>query len=82
MREPGDLDRGRVRVGGVGVGHRLDHDGMGAPDQHAAHVHADGRVADRAQSVGRGHVPPVTIRAMSKPVTQMMKLKRNTKPIT
>ena len=35
MGQPGDLDRGPVRVRGVGVGHRLDDDRVGAPDQHA-----------------------------------------------
>ena len=45
MRQPGDLDRGRVRVGGVGVGHRLDDDRMGGPDEHAADIDADGRPA-------------------------------------
>ena len=45
--EPGDLDRGPIGVGRVGVGHRLDHDRMGAPDQDPADVDADRRVAAR-----------------------------------
>ena len=41
--EPGDLDRRRVGVGRVGVRHRLDDDRMGAADEDAADVDADGR---------------------------------------
>ena len=43
MGQPGDLDRGRVRIGRVRVRHRLDDDRVGAPDEHATHVHADRR---------------------------------------
>jgi hypothetical protein len=43
VREPCDLDRGGVGVGGVGVRHRLDDDRMGAPDEHAADVDRYGR---------------------------------------
>ena len=81
MRQAGDLDRGPVRIRGIRVGHRLDDDRMGAPDQDATDVHADRRPASWTQRVGRGHVPPpLRLRMMSYPVTQMRKAKRNTKP--
>ncbi len=38
----GDLERGGVGVRGVGVGHRLDDDGVPTPDQDAADVHGGG----------------------------------------
>ena len=56
VREPGDLDRGPVGVGRVGVGHRLDDDGMGAADEHPADVDADGRMTDRLTVHGRSDV--------------------------
>src|SRR5439155_23593250 len=40
------LRRGRGDVGGVGVGHRLDDDWMGAAHLHAAHVDRDCRASD------------------------------------
>ena len=49
--ESGDLDRGRVGVCRVGVRHRLDDDRVGAPDEDAAHVDADGRSSPRAQLI-------------------------------
>ena len=52
--EPGDLDRRRVRVGRVGVRHRLDDDRVRAADEHAADVDADRRPAARPERVGRG----------------------------
>ena len=68
--EPGDLDRGRVGVGGVRVRHRLDDDRMGAADEHAADVDADRRPAPRAEGVGAGMAVMSgrrsRIRAMSK----------------
>ena len=42
MRELRDLDRGRVRVGGVRVRHRLHDDRVGRPDGHAADEHGGG----------------------------------------
>ena len=42
VSQPGDLDRGGVRVGRVRVGHRLDDDRMAAADHHAADVHGRG----------------------------------------
>ena len=86
--EAGDLDRGRVGVGRVRVRHRLDDDRVGAADEHAADVDADGRPAPRAEGVGRGHrpsarqEPPHRIRTMSKPLTQIRNAKRNAKPTT
>ena len=84
MREPGDLDRGRVGVGGVGVGHRLDDDRMGRPDEDAADVDADGRRA--AAAAGR----PVELIERSRPaaepagdveaVIQIRNANRNTNP--
>ena len=50
-----DLDRGRVGIGGVGVGHRLDDDRMGGPDEHAADIDADGGVTRRPQRVWGAH---------------------------
>ena len=77
-----DLDRRPVRIGRVGVGHRLDDDRVRRPDQHAADVDADGRPATRPEAVGRGHgrAYPPRLRMMSKPVTQMMNANRNTNP--
>ena len=49
--EPRDLDRGRVRVGRVGVRHRLDDDRVGAAHEHAADVDADGRPASWPQQI-------------------------------
>ena len=82
--EAGDLDRGRVGIGGVGVRHRLDDDRMGGPDEDPADVDADGRPATRPEAVGRGHgaSSPPRLRTMSKPVTQMMNANRNTNPTT
>ena len=57
MRQARDLDRGGVRVGGVGVGHRLDDDRVGAADEHAADIDADRRVPPRPELVWRAHVP-------------------------
>ncbi len=39
------LRRRRCHIGGVGVGHRLDDDGMGATHLHAADIHDDGLTA-------------------------------------
>ena len=50
--EPGDLDRGRVRIGRVRVRHRLDDDRMGAADEDAADVDADGRPSPRPEASG------------------------------
>ena len=36
---------GRLHVGGIGVGHRLDHDGVASADVHTAHVDGHGAVA-------------------------------------
>ena len=83
VRQPGDLDRGRVGVGGVRVGHRLDDDRVGRPDEHAADVDADGRPAARPERVRGAHAgydPPPRPRTMSKPVTQIRKANRKTKP--
>ena len=84
--QAGDLDRRRVGVDRVGVGHRLDDDRMGAADEHTADVDAHRRTPPRPQQVGRTHGlpgdPPPRLRMMSKPVTQMMKANRNTKPTT
>ena len=49
-------------IGRVGVGHRLDDDRVGAPDEDAADVDADGRPASRAERVGRGHGPAAAVR--------------------
>jgi hypothetical protein len=38
MRQLCDLDRGGVRIGGVSVRHRLDHDRMTGADQDPADV--------------------------------------------
>src|SRR3954471_4135325 len=55
MRKPGDLDRRRVGVGGIGVRHRLDDDGMGRSDEDAANVDADRRPSLWPELIWRGH---------------------------
>jgi hypothetical protein len=40
-RERCDLSYRRIGVRGVGVGHRLDHDGCTAADHHGTDAHAD-----------------------------------------
>ena len=83
VRQARDLDRGRVRVGGVGVGHRLDDDRVRRADEHAADVDADASAGRRrTEAVGRAHggATPPRLRMMSKPVIQMMKANRNTNP--
>ena len=82
VRQPRDLDRGPVGVGGVGVRHRLDDDRVGAPDEDAADVHADRR-AGGAAGAASGEVTSRRrrrLRTMSKPVTQMRNANRNTNP--
>ena len=84
VRQARDLDRGRVGIGGVGVGHRLDDDRVGRSDEHAADIDADGRrdasAAGASGSSWRRYEP--RLRMMSKPVTQMMNANRKTKPTT
>ena len=67
--ESRDLDGGPVRVGGVGVRHRLDDDRVGAAHEHAADVDADRGPASWPQQILGGHgapsVPPVRLRMMS-----------------
>ena len=46
MGELRNLDGGGVRVGGVGVGHRLHHDRMRRPDRDVADHDGQGRAAD------------------------------------
>jgi hypothetical protein len=41
-RQRRDLLRGPFDVGGVGIGHRLHHDGRVAADGHVADLHGDG----------------------------------------
>ena len=48
VRQAGDLDGGRVGVGGVRVGHRLHDDRVRATDEDAADVDADRRPARRS----------------------------------
>ena len=55
MRQARDLDGGRVGIGGVGVGHRLDDDRVGGPDEHAADIDADGGVTRRTKRVRGAH---------------------------
>jgi hypothetical protein len=43
VRQRLDLGRGSFGIGGVGVGHRLHHDGRAAADQDAPDRHADAR---------------------------------------
>jgi hypothetical protein len=44
-RQHFDLPRGRLRIGGIGVGHRLHHDRRAAADEHLAHRDRPGRSA-------------------------------------
>ena len=46
-RQSRDLPHGRVDIGGVGVGHRLDDDRRAAADPHAPDIDGDGPVARR-----------------------------------
>ena len=86
--EPGDLDRGRVGVRGVGVRHRLDDDRMRRADEDAAHVDGDGRPAAAAGGnrgwpwAGWVYVPPDRIRTMSNPLTQIRNANRKANPTT
>ena len=75
-----DLDRRRVRVRGVRVGHRLDDDRVRRPDEDAADVDRDGWPADRPEPVGRGHWPPPNWRATSNTVIQIRNVNRATNP--
>ena len=84
-----DLERGRVGVGRVGVGHRLDGDRVATADRHAADE--DGRGRAPAGEVGaalcgrlgrRGvHGPAPAARSTSKMVTQSRKPISSTKPM-
>ena len=82
MGEPGDLERGAVGVRGVRVGHGLDHDRVGGPDEDPADVDGDRRPAKRPERVrGRHGVPPPNWRATSNTVIQIRKVNRATNPI-
>jgi hypothetical protein len=49
--ELADLPDGRLDVGRVGVGHRLDDDGRAAADGHTADVDANGLLARNAHDL-------------------------------
>ena len=76
VRQPCDLDGGRVRVGRIRVGHRLDDDRVGAPT--STPPTSTLTVARRRGRSASGaligpYEPPARLRMMSKPVTQMRK---------
>ena len=58
-RQRRDLARGRLDVGGVGVGHRLDDDRRARADRHRrvalAHANADGSAARQRPAGGVDH---------------------------
>ncbi len=82
MGETRDLERGAVGVRGVRVGHGLDHDRVGGPDEHPADVDGDRRPAQGPVRVRRRHgVPPPNWRATSNTVIQIRKVNRATNPI-
>ena len=76
VRERGDLERGRVRVGRVGVRHRLDDDRDGRPHGDPADVHEGRRPSDVPD--GRAHP---TRRPMSWAVTHTSRAMSMTKPV-
>ena len=80
--EARDLDGRRVGIGGVGVRHRLDDDGMRAADEDPADVDADRRVSawprpGRAPVMFRRHRRPSST---STPVIQIRNANRKTNP--
>ena len=83
VREARDLDRGAVRIRGVGVGHRLDDDRVRRPDQHTPDVDRDRGPPYRTELVGRchGQLPPPNCLAMSNTVIQIRKVNSATNPI-
>ena len=78
--EARDLDRGRVGVGGVGVGHRLDDDRVGRADQDAPDVDRDGGSPHGPELVRRRHGVPLTCFAMSNTVIQIRNVNSATNP--
>ena len=79
--QPGDLDRGPVGVGRVGVRHRLDDDRVGAPDQRRRRRRRSrSRVGAAGARSCEVMIPAPRLRMMSKPVIQIRKANRKTKP--
>ena len=70
------LQRGGIRVGRIGIGHRLDHHGLARSDGDASHVHAHAPPA--AGPLGEGHD---VIRPMSEMVTQTRNAISTSQPV-
>ena len=70
------LRRRRVHVGGIGVGHRLDDDRVGAAHLHAGYVHYDGLSA-----LMLGHASNIRKKTSSRDVTRNRQAKASREPV-